>query len=366
MPYLLMHQFDPDFDHTRLTPRLAGSGMVDHYNMGYVQNVMAGQRLAEFTEISQEQAAGQTRFVYDAPVFPQGEGTQVAPDNPLALVATRNGYVLYLEGRITVREQLNVRRDVDFHTGNVIFVGILHVHGEVKSGFAIKAKQVEVDDVIGGATVEAKETILCHSGIKGEKSALLRAGFSLTGSFAENAELVAGKAMEFKGSVLHCRSYCGGDVTVGGRLQGGATYCMGRLHVGEQLGGGSGTVTQVILGRNPFMLLKEDSLLKAIEEADEVLEEVAERKAMGPASAKEFLRREEETLARKATLQQQLSVVQDRLHSQPMPEQCELVVEGRVLPTVEVTIGQAQFLVESPLERVRFRVVNGAVAVTPL
>ncbi len=366
MPYLLMHQFDPEFDHTRLKPRLAGSGNVDHYNMGYVQNVMAGQKLAEFVEITEEQAAGQTRFVFAEPSLPAGPGTQPDPKNPMRLIAAVSGYVFYENERIQVNELLNVRRSVDFHTGNVIFVGRLHVHGEVKSGFAIKAREIQVDDVVGGATVEAKERIVCQSGIKGEKSALLRAGYTLEATFAENAQLVAGKSMQFSTSVLHCETYCGGDITVAGRLQGGSTYCMGRLHVGEQLGGGSGTITQVILGRNPFMLLKEESILKALAEVDEELMDVTERRAVGPESSREYLQREEETQARKATLQQQLSVVQERLQTQAMPSHCELVVAGRVRPTVEITIGKAEFVVDEPMERVRFRVSDGKVVVIPL
>ncbi|GAB7079834.1 FapA family protein [Megalodesulfovibrio paquesii] len=366
MPFLLMHHFDPDFDHQHLKPRLATHGGVDHYNMGYVQNVLAGQTLAEFAEITPEQAAGQTRFVFDTPTLPAGIGTRPDPDNPMKLLAAVNGYVFYLDGLIRVHDQLNIRRDVDFHTGNVTFVGHMHVHKEVKSGFSLKATSIQVDDTVGGSTLEAKEHIVCLGGIKGEKKAVLKAGLTLKAGFAENSQLVAGKSMQIKNSVLHCQSYCGGSIEIGGRLQGGSTYCMGRLHVGNQLGGGSCTITQVVLGRNPFMLLRKDAILRALEQVEEQLLYLAERRREGPASSREFLPKQEEARARKALLEQKLAAVDERLDLLGALDQCELIVQGEVRPLVELTIGNAQLMVDQHMEHVRFRLVNGAIAVTSL
>ncbi|AGW12042.1 DUF342 domain-containing protein [Megalodesulfovibrio gigas] len=366
MPYLLMHHFDPDFDYTQLKPRLAGNGGVDHYNMGYVQNVLAGQVLAEFASIPPEQAAGQTRFVFDRPELPAGPGTRPDPANPMKLLAAVSGYVFYRDGLIRVHDQLNIRRDVNFHTGNVAFVGDLRVHGEVKSGFALKARNLLVDGTVGGSTLEAKERMVCRSGIKGEKKAVLRAGHALEAGFAENAQLVAGKLIQIKHSMLHCQCYCGGDIRIGGRLQGGSTYCMGSLLVGNQLGGGAGTITQVVLGRNPFMLLKQDAIFQALEKVQDELCYLAERRREGPASAQEFLPRQEQALARKAQLEQQLSAVQERLETPESLAQCELVVQGTVRPLVELSIGTAQLMVDAPMERVRFRLINGVISTSPL
>ncbi|MCA1944246.1 MAG: FapA family protein [Desulfovibrio sp.] len=367
MPYLLMHHFDPDFDHTQLKPRLSGTGGgVDHYNMGYVQNVLAGQVLAEFARITPEQAAGQTRFVFETPDMPAGPGTMPDPANPMKLLAAISGYVFYMDGQIRVHDQLNIRRDVSFHTGNVTFVGDIRVHGEVKSGFTLKGRNIQIDETVGGSTLVAKERIVCLGGIKGEKKAVLRAAHSLEAGFAENAQLVAGRLLHIKQSVLHCQCYCGGDILVGGRLQGGSTYCMGRLLVGNQLGGGAGTITQVVLGRNPFMLLKQDAIRQALDTIQLELDSLAERRREGPASSREFLPRQEQALARKAHLEQQLSAVQERLEAPGVLDRCELVVEGVVRPLVEISIGTAQLTVDTEMERVRFRLVNGVVAVTAL
>ncbi len=51
MPYFLHHYFDPDFDYQRLKPKIREDGKVDHYNLDYVQNVIAGQVLAEWKEV---------------------------------------------------------------------------------------------------------------------------------------------------------------------------------------------------------------------------------------------------------------------------------------------------------------------------
>ena len=44
--YYLRHYFNPDFDYLNLKPG-GDSGATDVYSLGYVQNVIAGQVLAE-------------------------------------------------------------------------------------------------------------------------------------------------------------------------------------------------------------------------------------------------------------------------------------------------------------------------------
>ena len=51
--YYLMHHFNPDFDRLHLKPSENGTEATgaDLYNLGYAQNVLAGQKLAELIPI---------------------------------------------------------------------------------------------------------------------------------------------------------------------------------------------------------------------------------------------------------------------------------------------------------------------------
>lgn len=47
MAYYLRHFFNPDFNHKKLRPETLKDGDVSQHYLGYVQNVVAGQVLAE-------------------------------------------------------------------------------------------------------------------------------------------------------------------------------------------------------------------------------------------------------------------------------------------------------------------------------
>ncbi len=91
----------------------------------------------------------------------------INPQNKNQIIATANGYVFYFEGKIAVKTVLNVRRDVDFHTRNVYFVGDLIVHGTVRSGFEVKGHNVRIKGKVEAAKVYAGGSILIEGGIKG-------------------------------------------------------------------------------------------------------------------------------------------------------------------------------------------------------
>ena len=102
MSYYLKHYFDPDFNYQHLAPVANFSGAVEHRYLGYVQNVCMGQVLAEFVPADSE-ADPNPKYIMERPVFPLGPNCVVDPENPLKLLAERNGYVFYLDGKICVK-----------------------------------------------------------------------------------------------------------------------------------------------------------------------------------------------------------------------------------------------------------------------
>jgi hypothetical protein len=93
MSYYLHHYFDPDFDHLAVKPRVNADGQADLHNLGYVQNVVKGQILAEFVPAGQEpEQMLRAEFLQAEPVFPAGPNTRVDPACPQYLLADANGY----------------------------------------------------------------------------------------------------------------------------------------------------------------------------------------------------------------------------------------------------------------------------------
>ncbi|SKA72255.1 hypothetical protein SAMN02745704_00327 [Paucidesulfovibrio gracilis DSM 16080] len=355
MPYFLKHYFDPDFDYMRLHPRQREDGSVDHFDLSYVQNVVQGQVLAEMQDLSEEEAAeAESRFVLLEPRFPAGRNTELDPDNSRRMVAACSGYVFYEQGRITVKRILNVRRDVDFHTGNIPYVGDMVVHGAVRSGFRVRAAGLRVKGNIEGASVGAIRSIVCESGVKGGYNAFIDAGDSFRCGFCEGATIRTGANVLVEGACMHSRVFAGGKLAVKGRLTGCEVYCFEYAYVGEQLGGGMNAETSILAGYDPMLLYADRQLNERIAKLHEQIRLCEAH--LGKNEAKDQELREARTELRKklALLQRRKTKLWERIHATGMLERCRIIVPGTVKPGVEISIGPAYRKVDDFMENVRF------------
>ncbi|MCD8491911.1 MAG: FapA family protein [Geovibrio sp.] len=58
---------------------------------------------------------------------------------------------------------------MDYSTGNIVFNGVVHIRGDVLSGFSVKAeKDIMVEGIVQDATMVAGGSIVIKTGIKGE------------------------------------------------------------------------------------------------------------------------------------------------------------------------------------------------------
>ncbi len=362
MPLYLQHHFDPDHDLSRLAPQERDDGSVDHRDLGYVQNVVLDQVIAEIKELSEAQTQGlDKRFILQQAAFPAGKNTAPNPNNPAQLLAKVNGYACYEKGLITVKKVLLVPTDISFHTGNILFVGDLVVERNIRSGFSVQARNILVKGHIGGATVSALESIVAESGVKGERSAVITAGKSIRVPFCEHAVLLAKENLLINGSCMHSDLYAGGQIAVKGRLVGGDVYGRGLVYVQDQLGGGPNTLTRVVLGHDPFLLRKIMEIDDMIEEQHEDISEMKDRIARFAGLEKELTPK---ILAAEKKLQAllgQKSRLWEAVHKRETTGACGLVVPGEVRPGVYVSIGEATLEVREPLNNVRFTLQSGEV-----
>jgi hypothetical protein len=355
MPYFLKHCFDPDFDYQNLKPKERDDGRVDHYNMGYVQNVARGQELARWVDSEMDAGQGGVNLAFEEKIFPAGANTMVDPDDPDRLLASAPGYVYYDEnGKISVKKTLNVRRDVDFHTGNIQFLGNVIVHGGVRSGFQLQGLNLMVKDTVDAALLRAEASIVAEAGIKGGGKGVVKAGGNLRTPFAENAMLLAGGRMLIDGACMHCDLFAGEQLAVKGRLAGGTAVSSRLIYVGEKLGGGLGAETSLVLGYDA-MLLNKSQLVEA--RIKICLERLEEHKALLAKHADLH----DELAPRVAAEKERLDKLREvregiwrRIRAMRDLHKCRVVVPGKVLPGVVVSIGEATLTVDDYLEDVCF------------
>ena len=350
MPYFLNHHFDPDFDHRKLSPKARAGGGVDHRKLGYVQNVLEGDVLANWMEIPPgEEGEYDARFIHDSREFPCGHNCHVDPDSPDLLVADTDGYVFYLDGTINVKKVLNIRGDVNYHTGDIRFVNDIIVHGTVQSGFQVKAENIRVHENVNGATILANKALQVDGGIKGSKKANIRARETIKARFCENAILRSGRDILIDGSCYHSDLLAASLILIKGRFQGWNIYSPGKVLVQERVGCGMGGRTNFILGYNPALLREAKRLGMKIAGIRTALEQMGEA---GETDADKT--RHRESLSESLTsMEAQQRKMWNAVDASFNPSSC-LIVPGDVLPGVDISIGPAHYRVDEPMHDVRF------------
>ena len=370
--YYLRHYFDPDMDHLALKPRVNSGNEADRYNLGYVQNVISGQVLAEVIPLTEIGSTPLTslnpRFFLSKPEQPQGPNTRIDPAYPQYLLADANGYVFYHEGLITVKKLLNVRGDVDFHTGNIFFVGDMSVHGNVRAGFEIQANRILVKGMVEGGVVRARGDLALQGGARGGVSdrCLLTAGSNLRLPFVEKAELRAGGTIYVERTCQHATVFVGSSLVVKDRLQGGVIHARNTVYVANQLGTSTAAPTAIFLGYNALRI-------RQLEKLDLRLDELATRVTHYTAVAGHLPPDSTATSRKLAMAKQKLELLKQRreqlwgalAEDERQTDACRLVVPGTVHPGVEVSIGRAFLAVDTVYRNVVFQLQNDEITVTP-
>ncbi|NDV19096.1 DUF342 domain-containing protein [Pseudodesulfovibrio sp. JC047] len=362
MPFLLKHHFDPDWDFSRLRPEKQADGSVNHHELHYVNNVSKGDVIAEWVCLDAADVSD-ARFVFDVMDFPAGRGTGIRSTCADKLFAAVDGYVCYKEGKIVVRETLTIHSDVDYHTGNVNFIGKIVVEGSIRTGFSARAVSMSIEGQIEGAQVEAVRTIHCMGGVKGGKAAQLEAGRDLKLAYCEYATLVAHNDILIKGAAMHSTIYAGKRLAVGDRLTGGNICVYEYVYVGSQLGGGLDTDTSLVLGYKPSLLHADERYnqrIKILHDEIASFEKVLNKGDEFRAEFEPLL----ESALRELDLLKALKVkLWEGIYATERLEKCKILVPGIVKPGVEISIGSAFLKVQDFLEDVYFYYDNDEVKI---
>lgn len=355
MPFFLKHHFDPDLDYANLKPEEQADGSVDHCELNFVQNVEAGSVIAEWVTLNEgEESVSDPRFVYEEMAFPAGRGTGIKRKHPNKLYAAVNGCVGYRDGKMVVDESLVLPSDVDYHTGNIDFIGNLTVGGSVRSGFSIQARSINIQGPVEGARVEALHTLNCPGGIKGSGEAFLESGQSMKLAFCENATLKAGDDILVKGALMHSKVFAGRRLAVGGRLTGGKICSHEYLYVGEQLGGGLDTDTLIILGYHPTLLFADEEYNDRIRILHDNIASYESKLKKGGEIKAEVAPKLESAVKELELVKLLKQKLWEGIEATERLEECKILVPGKVKPGVEISIGSAYLKVDDFLEDVFF------------
>ncbi len=258
------------------------SGMADYRSVNYVQMVNQGDILCDIIPPKPGQPGLRVdgkviepRAVKPAKV-PSGSNTTISEDG-LHLLATREGHLEYSSGVFQVRPLLEIKGDVDYSIGNIDFRGDVHIHGDVRGNFVVRATgTITIDGLVEAASVEAGGDLIITCGVLGDNKALIKSGGSIRAKYLESCIAYAGKCI-FADCIMSSQVFSDDSISVTngrGTVIGGAMTAARAIKVG-MIGSQSGRRTEITLGVLPYVqekLRNDQASLEIIRQEMETLE----------------------------------------------------------------------------------------------
>jgi uncharacterized protein len=247
-------------------------GNIDFKQLGIVTNVTKDQLLARIIP-SVESQPGTNIFgktIIPKPVKDitiQCGHHVLLSENRQECYAKYDGQVFLKGIHITVEPLMEIKSDVDLTTGNIDFNGSIVVHGNVLSGFELKALgSITVKGLVEGATLSSKGNIFVGKGIKGADKGILHCEGDLNVGFIESAKVFCEGNLTIETSVVNSEVTTYGIMRIlkgKGLIVGGKILAVGGITCFE-LGSRIGVKTEITIGNKPILREKIEEITKKI------------------------------------------------------------------------------------------------------
>lgn len=233
-------------------------GQLDYSSLNLVQNVAQGDVICRIIPPA-EGTPGQTVLGRELPpkagrkaAPPLGRNTQLSEDGS-ALLAAVSGHVEFTNRGFQVKPVLEIEGNVDYSVGNISFVGDIHIHGDVLSGFSVRAMgSVIVDGVVEACRIESGGDLTVVKGIVGNDEAVIRSQRSIYTNYLESSCVYAKDILQAD-CIVNCEVFSGCAVLANG---GRGTIIGGRIWAAQEVsakvvGAPAETPTVICLGGQP-------------------------------------------------------------------------------------------------------------------
>jgi uncharacterized protein (DUF342 family) len=186
-----------NFDPVNSQPRLLKNGRVDYKNIDNIRLTRKGDLLLTKRPFTNG-VKGLTVRNEEIPAE-KGKDVKIVLDEGITTdehekeyYATVDGCVTFHNNKLGVSPIYSVPGNVDYSTGNIVFNGVVHIRGDVLSGFSVKAeKDIMVEGIVQDGTLVAGGSIVIKTGIKGEVSNNIVAAGDVTVGYAEKGNISA-------------------------------------------------------------------------------------------------------------------------------------------------------------------------------
>ncbi|RWZ60467.1 DUF342 domain-containing protein [Halobacillus fulvus] len=286
-----------------------------------------------------------------------------------------SGQISFDHRSISVQPLYEVRGDLDLRTGNLDFIGSIVIHGNVPTGFTVKAgADITVIGLVEGARIIAGGSIRISEGVSGIGKAFIHADQDVHAGYINKAMVEAGHDLFVEQSILHSdcvaqRSvYCQRGHIIGGTTSAG-------LHIeAKDIGNRMQTITGLYIGVNKKVEEQEMKLRQLLEDKQEEQRKLtligkkleAKRNQSGSLSPKERItllrQRNSSELAEKDIVdyKEQLGTLTSTIGDL---ENAEVRINENLYPNVHFGFGKYQYHVQHEHQNVRAIIRGGEIIV---
>ncbi|MDF2962592.1 MAG: polymerase [Paenibacillus sp.] len=378
----IKHHFDLDNDTKK--PMELEDGKVDFKEVTTIHNVRKGQLIAERIPAT----AGIPGMAVTGEPLPAKDGKEARFKIGKNVVTDPQQSALYsaIDGMITQteREKINVfpifevNGDVDYNIGNIDFVGSVVIRGSVLTGFRVKAAgDIRITGSVEGADLDADGSIEISAGILGHNKGVIRAGKRIKSSFIQDATVIA-EEVSVTQSIMHSTVRAGKEVVCKGTkgLIVGGIIQAGELVAARTVGNSMSTATVIEVGvlpelRNELGQLRTQlrTVNENVEKTDKALALLDQLAAAGQLGPDKVAMRIKLNHTKKQISEEQ-STIKDRVYeiekSLEDSDKAKVEVGSIIYSGAKVVIGRYTKFIKDPISHVRFRLVDGDIAMIPL
>lgn len=367
-----------------LQPKRNEDGSVDYKDLNTISRIQKGALLARLIPMDPGKPG---RNVYNEEIKPRNvKNTSLSYGKNISINEEKTeiysdvtGHASLYNDKVFVSDVYEVPADVDNSTGNIEYEGSVLIHGNVKTGFSVKASgDIIVEGVVEGASLEAGGQIIVKHGIHGMFKGVFVSKTNLMAKFIENATVNVGGYIEAE-LLLNCDVSAKDCIRIHGKkgLINGGVVRAGNYIETESVGNEIGTATTLEVGVDPERKNRYYDLTHKVEE---LTKDINDAKVI-LANYGELIKKKEYIPQDKMKYIQQLAVStkqkQDELD--PMKEEMKkvyseilasnhgyVVVNQTIYAGNTIAISDLSYTVKSAYSHCKFKKQEGAVKSLPI
>ncbi|MRG85374.1 DUF342 domain-containing protein [Salinibacillus xinjiangensis] len=305
-----------------------------------------------------------------------GKNTAFLDDH--TVISTTDGQVSLFEEEIMVLPTYEVRETIDMKVGNVDFNGSIVVHGDVPTGFSLKAKgDITITGLVEGATIQAGGSVFIGAGISAMHKGKFVAGLDVHVKYINQGIIETGRDLFVEESILHsdCMArdhiFCQKGNIIGGNVSAGISV------YAKDVGNRLNTKTSVFLGENKKSVLKKymleeklktlSSSMQKLKLLGDKLHEVENKRGKLTSQEASMLRKQKNSIQRVITeykeAQCEYQSFQEKVADLSLSQ---LTVNGIIYPNTEVVCGRYQRHILNQHQHVKVTYHNHEIVVSSL